>query len=170
MQSTQLQVTAPAARPTFHLQSFQQTDPAAGEVQIQMLATSVNPIDAKRAQGYGMRILGVKGAGKFPLAMGNDIVGVVSALGRNVTRFKVGDQVFGVKAASAFGTHATHVNADAKFLRPVPAGVSTAELAVLPYSFTTMMLALKGAGLNDGTARGRSVLVIGAAGGLGPLR
>ena len=116
-----------------------------------------------------MRVLGVKGAGKFPLAMGNDIVGTVSVLGRNVKRFKIGDRVFGLKAAGAFGTHATHVNAEAKFLRPVPAGASAAELAVLPYSFTTMMLALKGAGLNEGTARGRSVLVIGAAGGLGQL-
>lgn len=169
MQSTQLQITRSAARPTFHLQTFQLADPTPGEVQIQMQATSVNPIDTKRAQGYGKRVLGIKGAGKFPLAMGNDIVGTVSALGRNVTRLKIGDHVFGLKAASAFGTHATHVNAKAKFLRPVPAGVSAAELAALPYSFTTMMLALKGAGLNQITARGSSVLVIGAAGGLGQL-
>ena len=54
-------------------------------------------------------------------------------------------------------------------MRPVPAGVSAGELATLPYSFTTMMLALKDTGLNEGTARGRSVLVIGAAGGLGQL-
>ncbi|MBK9625322.1 MAG: alcohol dehydrogenase catalytic domain-containing protein [Rhodocyclaceae bacterium] len=167
MQSFRFVVTEAAERAKFRLQPFTLVSPGPGEVVIEMEASSVNPIDVKRAQGYGKRVLSTKGAGKFPLALGNDIFGTVAAVGTKVQRLKVGDRVFGLKAPSNSGAHATHVIAKEKFLRPAPAGFSAAELAALPYSFTTMMLALKGAGLDERSACGRSVLVLGAGGGLG---
>lgn len=169
MHCTRLEVTEARPRPSLRLQRHALAAPAARQVLVEMAATSVNPIDAKRAQGYGQRVLRLKGAGRFPLTLGNDLVGKVSAVGAAVQGFKPGDRVFGLKATGASGTHASHVLAEASHLRQAPAAIPAAELAVLPYTFTTMLLALRGAGLSPGSARGRSVLVLGASGGLGQL-
>ena len=56
-----------------------------------------------------------------------------------------------------------------QWLRTAPAGSDPVALGALPYSFTTVWLAMEGAGLSAKTARGRKVLVSGAAGGLGQL-
>ena len=54
--------------------------PAPGQVRVRLAATSVNPIDLKRAGGYGRRLPGSKGAAHFPLVLGNDLAGWVDAL------------------------------------------------------------------------------------------
>jgi len=46
--------------------------PGKGELLVRVAATSINPIDVKRAKGYGQRLLSLKGVGKFPLVLGND--------------------------------------------------------------------------------------------------
>lgn len=169
MQCQQLEVTQASPSPQLRLQWRDMPQPGPGEVLVQMQASSVNPIDAKRSQGYGQRLLRIKGASGFPIVMGNDIAGVVQALGSRVSGFKVGDKVFGFKGTGRSGTHASHVVADARFLRPAPKGMTPAELAVLPYSFTTMLQALQGAGLSAAIAPDKAVLVVGASGGLGQL-
>ena len=63
-----------------------------------MAAASVNPIDVRRSEGYGRRLLSLIGAGKFPLMLGNDLAGTVTAVGSRVSTFKVGDRVYGAEA------------------------------------------------------------------------
>lgn len=58
--------------------------PGKGEVLVRVEATSVNPIDVKRAKGYGRRLLSLKGAGKFPLVLGNDFAGEIVSVGASV--------------------------------------------------------------------------------------
>jgi NADPH:quinone reductase-like Zn-dependent oxidoreductase len=144
-------------------------NPAADEVEIAIEAASVNPIDVRRAEGYGRRLLSLLGAGKFPMVLGNDFAGTVATTGVKVSALKPGERVYGLKPTSADGTHASHVVVKAVSVLPIPAGEDLQALAVLPYSFVTMWLAVRGAGLTRENAAGRKVLVHGAGGGLGTL-
>ena len=145
------------------------TDPRPDEIQVAVEAAAVNPIDVRRADGYGRRLLSLMKASEFPLVLGNDFSGTVTAVGTKVSDFKAGDKVFGVKATSSQGTHASRVLVKANFAALVPSGRDLAALAALPYSFVTMWLAVTGAGLTRDNASGKAVLVHGAAGGLGTL-
>ncbi|WP_099514763.1 alcohol dehydrogenase catalytic domain-containing protein [Microvirga ossetica] len=159
----------PSGRGGFMMRQVPRRKPAADEVGVAVAAASVNPIDVHRAQGYGRRLLSLLGAGKFPMVLGNDLAGTVTALGTGVSRFKVGDRVYGVKPTSAEGTHASHVQVKANYLLPVPEERDLLALAALPYCFVTMWLATFGAGLTRENASEKSVLVHGAAGSLGTL-
>jgi NADPH:quinone reductase-like Zn-dependent oxidoreductase len=144
-------------------------EPSSGQVLVRVEATAVNPIDAKRSTGYGRRLLALKGAARFPLPLGNDLAGVVQAVGPGDASFTVGDRVYGLIPTGPQGAHASLVLAQAQHLRAAPANHTSAELAALPYNFTTLWLALKGAGLHANNAKGKEVLVHGASGGLGQL-
>ncbi len=143
--------------------------PGHGQVLVRTLATSVNPIDVKRATGYGRRLLGLKGAARFPLVLGNDVAGVVQAVGAGVTAWKVGDRAFGLMPTGPQGAHASHVLVASSLLRASPAHRTDPSLAALPYTFTTLWWALRSVGLNQASARNKEVLVHGASGGLGQL-
>jgi len=140
------------------------------EVLVRVQATSVNPIDVKRAGGYGQRLLGLKGAGRFPIVLGNDLAGTVEAVGPDVSKHSPGQRVFGLVApGKAGGAHASHVVVPLSQLLPAPPGAEAPDLAVLPYSFTTMWLAVRSTQLTPANATGKRVLVHGAAGALGRL-
>jgi NADPH:quinone reductase-like Zn-dependent oxidoreductase len=144
--------------------------PAAGQVNVRVEATSVNPIDAKRAAGYGQRLLSLKGAGRFPLVLGNDIAGVVEVVGSGTAKWRPGDRVFGLlPTGRGGGVHASHVAVSACLLRPAIETLGFEAQAVFPYSFTTLWQALRGAGINMTNAKGLEVLVHGASGGLGQM-
>ena len=87
----------------FEVRPVLRRKPAAGEIEVAVAAASVNPIDVRRAQGYGRRLLSLVGAGRFPMVLGNDFAGTVTALGDNVDAFRIGDSVYGVKPPSAEG-------------------------------------------------------------------
>lgn len=140
-----------------------------GDVVVRVEATSVNPIDVKRAGGYGRLLLGLKGAGKFPLVLGNDIAGVIDAIGPGVNDWRPGDRVFGIVPTGRSGAHATHVVTQSRWLRRAGDSRDAASLAVLPYTFTTLWQSLRQAGIGAAEAKGKEVLVHGAAGGLGQL-
>ena len=156
---------------SFEVELAPRRQPTSNEIEVQVAATSVNPIDVRRAEGYGHRLLSLFGAGRLPLVLGNDFSGVVTSVGSKVITFKPGDRVFGVKRTSSEGTHASHimVKATPAQVRIVAGAQKLQPLAALPYSFVTMWLAVRGAGLSKGNAAGKSVLVHGAAGGLGTL-
>lgn len=144
--------------------------PGPGEVLVRVAATSVNPIDVKRAAGYGRRLFSLKGAAKFPLVLGNDLAGSVEDVGPQVTRFMRGQRVYGLVGQGRMGgAHASLVAVPQDLLQHAPDDADLSALAVLPYSFTTMWLALRGIGLDESNARGAQVLIHGATGGLGRL-
>ncbi len=162
--------TAPTTPPQFEVRRAELPRPGRGEVLVRVLASSVNPIDAKRAAGYGQRLLALKGAGRFPLVLGNDLAGQVLAVGPGVSQFTAGQQVFGLLATGrAGGAHATHVLVPQQQLMLADKNSPPSALAALPYSFVTMWLALNGAGLSLSNARQARVLINGASGGLGRL-
>jgi NADPH:quinone reductase-like Zn-dependent oxidoreductase len=95
--------------------------------------------------------------------------GTVASIGARVSTFKPGERVYGLKPTSAHGTHAKQVLVKAAHVLPAPASGDLQALAAIPYSFVTMWLAVRGAGLTRHNAAGKRVLVHGAAGGLGTL-
>jgi len=91
---------------------------------------------------------------------GRDVAGTVEAVGRGVTRFAVGDEVYGV----APGSFAEYAPAPQDKLAPKPVSLSFAQAAVVPISAGTALQALEDAGR---VQAGQSVLVLGASGGVG---
>lgn len=162
-------ILEPADRPRVRLRDVAMPALRRGDVLVEQSASSINPIDAKRASGYGRRLLSLKGAGRFPIVLGNDVVGVVKASGPGSPSLPIGTVVYGVLPTGRRGAHAEHVAIDARWLRVAPPGADAKRLAALPYCFCTAWLALRGAGLTPQTARGRRVLISGASGGLGHI-
>ena len=166
---TALFCLGPAANGALEVRRVPRRNPAPDEVEIAMEAASVNPIDVRRAEGYGRRLLSLLGAGKFPMVLGNDFAGTVATTGAKVSALKSGERVYGLKPTSTEGTHASHVLVKAAYVLPAPADGNLQALAALPYSFVTMWRAVRGAGLTRVNAAGKKVLVHGAGGGLGTL-
>jgi NADPH:quinone reductase-like Zn-dependent oxidoreductase len=106
-----------------------------------------------RLAGYGLR------APKNPV-LGMDLAGVVEAVGKNVTRFAPGDEVFGIGA----GAFAEYARVPEKKLAPKPANLSLQEAAVVAISGLT---ALQGVRDHGRVEAGHKVLIIGASGGVG---
>ena len=95
--------------------------------------------------------------------IGNDIAGTVEAVGRNVTRFKRGDEVFGEVSRCGFGAYAEYVVARESALALKPANLSFEETAALPTAGCTALQ-----GLRKGNIRSAGkVLIHGASGGVG---
>ncbi len=160
----------PEAGGAFDIREVPRRSPGPDEIEIAVEAASVNPIDVRRAAGYGRRLLSLMGASRFPMTFGNDFAGVVVAVGSGrASAFAIGERVYGVKPVSNDGTHASHVLVKAPYVCKAPAKSELQDLAALPYSFITMWLAAAGAGITRQNAGGKKVLVHGAAGGLGML-
>jgi reticulon-4-interacting protein 1, mitochondrial len=110
------------------------------------------------------------GASRFPMTLGNDFAGVVTAVGSGrASGFAIGERVYGVKPPSRDGTHASHVLVKAAHAWKAPANRELRQVAALPYCFVTIWLAAARAGVTRQNAEGKEILVHGAAGGLGTL-
>jgi NADPH:quinone reductase-like Zn-dependent oxidoreductase len=97
---------------------------------------------------------------------GLDLAGTVEAVGAKVTRFAVGDQVFG----SGKGSFAEYAAARENQLAHKPAGISFEQAAAVPVSACTALIALRAAGIDPGkgpVAKELKVLITGASGGVG---
>ncbi len=106
-----------------------------------------------RLAGYGLR------APKTPVP-GSDVAGVVEAVGKEVTRFQPGDEVFGIGK----GSYAEYARAPENKLAPKPANLTFEQAAVVAISGLTALQALRDHGRVEA---GQKVLVIGASGGVG---
>jgi NADPH:quinone reductase-like Zn-dependent oxidoreductase len=106
-----------------------------------------------RLMGFGLR------RPKNPVA-GLDVAGTVVTVGSEVTRFRAGDEVFGI----ARGSFAEYAAAREDKLAHKPANLSFEQAAVVPISGSTALQALRDAGR---VQAGQKVLVIGASGGVG---
>jgi NADPH:quinone reductase-like Zn-dependent oxidoreductase len=137
--------------------------PAIGDddVLISVRAASLNPIDWHFMRGtpYVLRLkAGLTKPKKTRL--GVDVAGVVEARGRNVTRFEPGDEVFG----TAEGAFAELARASAAHLVTKPANVAFEQAAAVP---TAALTALQGLRDKGRLRAGQTVLINGAAGGVG---
>ncbi len=139
-------------------------EPAAGQVRIRVAAAAVNRIDLSTRSGA------LAEAGLFvpgeQVSLGWDVAGEVDAAGPGVTRFGPGDRVIGLRdLLSEPGTQAEWVVLDEHAVAPAPASVPATDAATLPLIGLTADRSLALTGLR----RGQTVLVTGAAGGVGGL-
>jgi NADPH:quinone reductase-like Zn-dependent oxidoreductase len=79
---------------------------------------------------------------KFPRGLGHDFAGVVEAVGPNVTRFKVGDEVFGATGLKEAGTFAEALVTEDKTVFLKPQSLSFEEAAALPIGSAAAWTAL----------------------------
>jgi NADPH:quinone reductase-like Zn-dependent oxidoreductase len=137
--------------------------PTAGddEVLVEVRAASVNPLDWHYMRGmpYFLRIQAGLRRPKIT-RLGVDLAGQVEAVGRNVTRFKPGDEVFGVGR----GAFAEYACASESALVMKPDNVTFDQAAAVPVAAFTALQGLRDKGR---VQPGQKVLINGAAGGVG---
>jgi NADPH:quinone reductase-like Zn-dependent oxidoreductase len=91
---------------------------------------------------------------------GSDVAGVVAAVGKDVTEFRPGDEVFGI----GMGSYAEYTRVPEDKLAPKPANLTFEQAAVVPISGLTALQAVRDSGK---VQPGQKVLIIGASGGVG---
>ncbi|GGS95733.1 NADPH:quinone reductase [Planobispora rosea] len=139
--------------------------PGDDEVLVRVRATCVQPADwhLMRGEPYVARLMpGPLGLRKPKVEiLGADIAGRVEAVGKDVTEFRPGDEVFAMPKQGGF---AEYVCVRESELAPKPANLSFEQAAAVPLSALTALLALR----DQGRIRpGQRVLVNGASGGVG---
>src|SRR5215212_1548758 len=142
------------------LEDIEKPTPADDEVLIRVRAASVNPLDRVfRGRPYIVRATTGLTKPKH-IGVGYDVAGNVEAAGKNVTRFRVGDEVFGVSR----GAFAEYACAGEEKLAAKPANISFEDAAAVPIAASTALQAIRDKGHVEA---GQEVLINGAAGGVG---
>jgi len=144
--------------------------PTDDEVLVKVCAASVNPLDSGTMQGPWIARLMTGGLfePKFKI-LGGDVAGRVEAVGKLVTKFKPGDEVFGglfggLFGAKGLGGFAEYVCAVEDWLALKPVNLSFEEAAAVPVAAITALQGLRDKGHIQ---PGQKVLVDGASGGVG---
>jgi NADPH:quinone reductase-like Zn-dependent oxidoreductase len=134
--------------------------PKDDEVLIRVVAASVNPVDGMvKGRPYLIRMMSGLGKPREP-GIGHDVAGKIEEVGRNITQFKPGDEVFGVcRGACAQYACASEANVVAK-----PANATFEQAASTPVAALTALQGLRDKGKIQA---GQKVLINGAAGGVG---
>lgn len=145
------------------LEEVEKPVPGDAEVLVKVRAASINPLDWHYMEGtpYVARLLGFGLRKPNATRLGVDFAGTVEAVGKSVTRFKPGDEVFGGK----LGALAEYVCvADKGAIVAKPAELTFEQAASLPIAGLTALQALR----DSASIRpGQSVLINGASGGVG---
>jgi NADPH:quinone reductase-like Zn-dependent oxidoreductase len=144
------------------LAEIDKPDIAANEVLLKVHAAGMDrgTWHSMTGQPYLMRVMGFGLRGPKNRVPGLDVAGTVVAVGSEVTRFQIGDEVFGISR----GSFAEYAAAREDKLAHKPAGLSHEQAAVVPISALTAIQGLRDAGRIQA---GQKVLIIGASGGVG---
>ena len=130
--------------------------PVAGQVVVDTFAASVNGADWKVCAGEYANP-------KFPVVLGRDFSGVVSAVGADVKDLKIGDEVFGVLEAGRDGTYCEKIAVGAAVVAKKPAGLSHVDATALALTGLTAIRSI------EDTLKlksGETILIQGGAGGV----
>ena len=130
------------------------------DVLVRILASGVNPLDAKIRDGEFKIPLSYK----TPFVLGNDLAGVVERVGSGVSNFEVGQEVYARPDKDRIGTFAEYLAVGQDDLALKPANLTMAEAASLPLVALASWQALVE---RADVQRGQKVLIHAGAGGLG---
>jgi NADPH:quinone reductase-like Zn-dependent oxidoreductase len=156
-------VTEPGSPPALR-DDVPAPSPSPTEVVVRVRASSVNPVDNGIAAGMLAQFV----EHEFPVILGRDYVGTVEQVGSEVTRYSVGDEVYG------FLVHANPTVHDGSWAERIavpqeisigaaPEGVDTLTVGAAPLSGITAMMSIDALELSEGD----TVLIVGATGGVG---
>lgn len=139
-------------------------EPEPHQVLVEVVATSVNPIDRRLRNGELQAYI----TRTFPVIPGWDLAGRIVALGEAVSGWQIGDEVAGLAFtwSAQHGTYAEFVPVDAGAIATKPDALSFTEAAALPLVSLTAWQALTEFG---GLRAGQSVLIQAGAGGVGSV-
>lgn len=130
------------------------------EVLVEVHAASINPIDTKIRMGELKLLLQYD----MPLTLGNDFSGIIIEVGNGVTKFNVGDEVYGRPRAEKMGTFTEYLSVHEADIALKPKNLSFEEAASIPLVGLTSYQAL-----HDilGVKKGQKVLIHAGSGGVG---
>lgn len=134
-----------------------------GQVLITVKAIGINPVDTKVRAGTS----GISKKITLPVILGWDVSGIIENIGKNVTSFKKGDEVFGCVGFPGLGNaYAEYTVADPHLLAAKPNNISFEEAAAIPIAGLTAYQAI-----NEElkVSTGQKILIQAAAGGVGHL-
>lgn len=124
-------------------------------------AISVNPVDTKVRAGF---------QGDTPRVLGWDAVGVVQSVGEEVTLFAPGDEVWYAGALGRAGSNSEYQLVDERTVAHKPRTLDNASAAALPLTaITAWELLFHRLGVEEGGNAGDTLLIVGAAGGVGSI-
>ncbi|EWY38543.1 NADPH-quinone reductase [Skermanella stibiiresistens SB22] len=152
-----------------------------GEVLVRVRAIGVNPPDWYLRDGYRMLPPEWRPEVPFPVILGTDVSGVVAAVADDVAGFAIGDEVYSMVRFPSFGpskAYAEYVSVPASEMAPKPAGIDHPHAAGAPMSLLTAWQFMIELGHDEPNPlqpnrhqpvplAGKTVLVNGAAGGVG---
>jgi NADPH:quinone reductase-like Zn-dependent oxidoreductase len=147
------------------LNDVEKPTPKDNEVLVKVHAASANPLDwhLMRAEPFLARLENGLLKPKNT-KLGADIAGRIEAVGRNVTQFQIGDNVFGSLSINKLGGFAEYVCAPEELLALKPAKMTFEQAAAVPIAAFTALQGLR----NKGQIQpGQKVLINGASGGVG---
>lgn len=138
--------------------------PKDNELLIEVVYTAVNPVDWKIREG----MLKDRIPHQFPLILGWDVAGIVSAAGSDVDNFKAGDAVYAYcrKPIVQWGTYAEYVTFEAENVAHKPKNITFAQAAAIPLVGLTAWQALFDAAK---LKKGETILIHAGSGGVGSL-
>jgi NADPH2:quinone reductase len=147
----------------YKLQEIENPVAGSGEVLVKIMASGINPLDLKIQAGQAAHAKAV-----LPAILGIDMAGIVEAIGEGVTRFKTGDEVYGMTGgiAGVPGSLAEYAVVDADLLALKPSNLTMKEAAALPLIFIT---AWEGLVDRAKVSKDKTVLIHGGAGGVGHI-
>jgi NADPH:quinone reductase-like Zn-dependent oxidoreductase len=139
--------------------------PKENEVLVKIYAASANPADwhLMRAEPFLARLENGLFKPKTP-RLGADVAGRVEAVGRNITQFKAGDDVYGCMPLNVLGSFAEYLCATEETLALKPTNMTFEQAAAVPLAAFTALQGLRDSGHIQ---RGQKVLINGASGGVG---
>lgn len=139
--------------------------PKGKEILVKINAISVNPVDFKIRQNSAKDIVLAE-----PKIIGWDAVGIVEAIGDDVSLFKVGDEVFYAGDVTKQGSNATYQLVDERIVGFAPKNISNTEAAAMPLtSLTAWEILFDRIRISKEKDKGKSILIIGGAGGVGSI-
>ena len=131
------------------------------DVLVKIRAAGVNPLDNMIIRGEVKMIVPYS----FPLVMGNEFVGIVEKVGRNVKKFQPGDRVYGRMELKRIGAFAEYAAVDQGAIARVPEYLSDEEAASVPLTALTAMQALA----LMKPEKGETLFISGGTGSLGAM-
>ncbi len=137
--------------------------PGPNDLLVEVKAISVNPVDTKIRRNVQ------PDAGQAKV-LGWDVAGVVTAVGDAVKQFRPGDRVFYAGAIDRAGANSELHVVDERIVGRMPGSLDFARAAALPLTaITAWELLFERLGVREGQGDGQSLLIVGAAGGVGSI-
>jgi zinc-binding alcohol dehydrogenase family protein len=144
---------------------FDKPTPEGHDILVAVKAIAVNPVDTKVRKSQPDKVE------ETPRIIGYDALGIVEAVGSEVTLFNVGDEVYYAGDITHSGTNQEFHLVDERIVGHKPKSLSHSEAAALPLTTITAYEAFfDRLGISrSGASKGKSILIIGAGGGVGSI-